>query len=81
MEQSKSLPIHVRNLQLLMTDFYKTEGGLNPPFMKEIFMQRNISNSQGMAMTLNCQKYEQRPLELSPLLTLEINCGRFYRKK
>ena len=37
--------IHVRNLQLLMTEIYKTKCGLNPPFMKEIFMQRNIGYS------------------------------------
>ena len=45
LEQSKSVPIHIRNLQLLMTEIYKTKGGLNPPFMKEICMQRNISYS------------------------------------
>ena len=95
LERSKSVPIHVRNLQLLMTEIYKTKCGRNPPLMKEIFMQRNISYSlrRGDAtaivysyslqskVTLNCQKCEQRPLELSPLLTLEINCGRFYGKK
>ena len=45
LEQSNSVPIHVRNLQLLMTEIYKTKGGLIPPFMKQIFMQRNISYS------------------------------------
>ena len=33
LEQSKSVPIHVRNLQLLMTEIYKTKYGLNPPFI------------------------------------------------
>ena len=28
-----------------MTEFYKAKGGLNPRFMKDIFMQRNISHS------------------------------------
>ena len=46
LEQSKSVPIHVRNLQLLMTEIYKTKCGLNPSFMKDIFMQRNISDSR-----------------------------------
>ena len=45
LEQSKSVPIHARNLQLLMTEIYKTKSGLNPSFMKDIFMQRNISYS------------------------------------
>ena len=44
LEQSKSVPIHLRNLQLLMTEIYKTKCGLNPPFMYDIFMQ-NISYS------------------------------------
>ena len=43
LEQTKSVPIHVRNLQLLMTEMYKTKSDLNPPFMKDIFMERNIS--------------------------------------
>ena len=45
LEQSKSVPIHVRTLQLLMTEIYKTKCGLNPPFIKDIFMQRNIGYS------------------------------------
>ena len=43
LEQTKSVPIHVRNLQLLMTEMYKTKSDLNPPFMKDIFKERNIS--------------------------------------
>ena len=43
LEQTKSVAIHVRNLQLLMTEMYKTKFNLNPPFMKGIFMERNIS--------------------------------------
>ena len=73
LEQSKLVPIHVRNLQLLMTEIYKTKGSLNSPFMNEIFMQRNISYT--------LRHDEQCPLELSPLPTLEISCGRICRKK
>ena len=43
LEKTKSVPIHVRNLQLLMTEIYKTKFDLNPTFMKDIFMERNIS--------------------------------------
>ena len=46
LEQSKSVPIHVRNLQLLMTEIHKTKCGLNPSFIKDVFMQRNISYSR-----------------------------------
>ena len=43
LEQTKSVPVHVRNLQLLMTEIYKTKSDLNPLFMKDIFMERHIS--------------------------------------
>ena len=42
LEQTNSVPIHIRNLQLLMTEIFKTKFDLNPTFMKEIFIQRNI---------------------------------------
>ena len=45
LEQSKSVPIYVRNIQLLMTKIYKAKYGLNLSFMKDIIMQRNISYS------------------------------------
>ena len=33
--------IHVKNLQLLMTEIYKTNSGSSPPFMKDILAERN----------------------------------------
>ena len=33
---------HVKNLQLLMSEIYKTKSGLSPPFMNYIFTERNI---------------------------------------
>ena len=33
--------IHVKNLQLLMTEINKTRTGLSSPFMKDIFAERN----------------------------------------
>ena len=33
--------IHDKNLQLLLTEIYKTLHNLNPSFMKEIFTERN----------------------------------------
>ena len=45
LEQTKTVPIHVRNLQLLMIELYKTKNDLNPPFMKDIFGERKISYS------------------------------------
>ena len=41
LEQRNLLSIQVKNLQLLMTEIYKTKSGLSPPFMKDIFAERN----------------------------------------
>ena len=43
LEQSNSVPIHIRNLQLLMTEIFKTKSHLNPPFMKDIFQERSMN--------------------------------------
>ena len=40
-EQNNSVTIHGRNLQLLMTDILKAKCDFNPPFMKDIFMERS----------------------------------------
>ena len=45
LEQSNSVPIHVRSLQLLMTEIFKTKSNLNLPFMKDIFQERNVNYS------------------------------------
>ena len=36
LEQRNLVSIHVKNLQLLMTEIYKTKSGLSSPFMKDI---------------------------------------------
>ena len=41
LEQRSLVSIHVKNLQLLMTEIYKTRSGLSPPFMTDIFAERN----------------------------------------
>ena len=41
LKQRNLVSIHVKNLQLLMTEIYKTRSGLSPPFMKDIFAERN----------------------------------------
>ena len=43
LEQSNSVPIHARNLLLLMTEIFKTKSHVNPRFMKGIFQERNMS--------------------------------------
>ena len=41
LEQRSLVSIHVKSLQLLMIEIYKTRSGLSPPFMKGIFAERN----------------------------------------
>ena len=38
--RDNAVPIHVRNLQLLITEIYKTKWELNPSFLKEIFVKK-----------------------------------------
>ena len=37
-----SVSIHQRNLQLLVTEIYRTKMNINPSLMKEIFVEREI---------------------------------------
>ena len=39
--RENAVPIHIRSLQLLMTDIYNTKWELNPSFMKEIFVEKH----------------------------------------
>ena len=41
LEQRNLASIHVTNLQLLMTENYKTRSGLSPPFVKDILADQN----------------------------------------
>ena len=43
--KAASVAIHQKNLQLLITEIYKTKHDLNPKFMNEIFVERNISHN------------------------------------
>ena len=41
LEQRNLVSIHIKNLQLLMTEIYKTRSGLSSPFMKDISAVHN----------------------------------------
>ena len=45
LEQAKSVPVHIRSLQSLMTEIFKTKAMLNPPFIKEIFRERDVCHN------------------------------------
>ena len=40
--KSNSVSVHQRNLQLLLTEIYKTVNNLNPSFMAEIFVTKDV---------------------------------------
>ena len=39
LEKDYAVTIHTKNLQLHITEMYKTKNGLNPSFMQEIFSE------------------------------------------
>ena len=41
LEKDRSVTIHEKNMQLLMTEMFKTINNLNPSFMNEVVIQRN----------------------------------------
>ena len=43
LEKDKSVNIHVKNLQTLMIEMFKTRENINPPFIKEVFCQRPLT--------------------------------------
>ena len=42
LKKAESVSIHMRNLKLLATDIFKTRRNLNPSFMKQIFVQKDV---------------------------------------
>ena len=48
-DRDKSVTIHTKNLQTLMTEIFETKNNMNPPFMNEIFREReNMYNLKGI---------------------------------
>ena len=43
LEKDGSLTIHQKDVQLLITEKFKTTNNLNPSFMDEIFLQRSVT--------------------------------------
>ena len=43
LEKDRSVTIHQKNVQLLMTEMFKTTNNLNPSFMDEIFLKRSVT--------------------------------------
>ena len=79
LEKDCAVTIHTKNLQLLMTEIYKTRNDLNPSFMQEIFCEviticETMSNlfSLGLDRWVMAQKASDLKVH---------NYGKCYRKQ
>ena len=45
LRKDSAVTVHEKNLQILATELFKTKNDLNPPFMKDIFIENNSSYS------------------------------------
>ena len=43
LHNNKKISVHMKNLQFLMIEIYKTKSNLNPSFMKEIYIEKNTT--------------------------------------
>ena len=46
LKRDASVTIHSKNLQIFMIEMFKTKENINPPFIKEIFRESNITYNQ-----------------------------------
>ena len=60
-----------------MTEKYKTRSGLSPPFMKEIFADRNTGYNLRHGNDEQLPKEQHMELRLYP--SMEIDFGRLHR--
>ena len=71
----ESITIHKRNLQVLMTEIYKTLHDLNPPFMKEIFVRRDSPYILKVKRGLKLIKLRHQHTDLKLLPFREVKSG------
>ena len=73
LEQSKSVQIHERNLQLLTTEIHKIECSPYPPFMKDVFVERNFSYSLRPGDDVQLQKVRATSFEVESMGSKQSN--------
>ena len=78
LEQRNLVSIHEKNLQLLMTEIYKTRSGLSPPFMKDIFAVRNTGYDLKQGNDSQLPKLHTTTYEIETI-SLEIDFGRLIK--
>ena len=53
LKQNKSVSIHQKNLQILVTEIFKTKNGLNPVIIEDVFKFKNLTYNFRNAEALN----------------------------
>ena len=59
LETDRSVPIHIRNLQILATDFFKESKDLAPTIFNEVFSKRSVQYNLRHASEF-CSKREKQ---------------------
>ena len=70
LEQDKSVLIHTRNLQILVTEMFKTYRSMLPPIFTELFRRRDYnlrSNSTFAVLNVKSVFHESKVRELTSL--------------
>ena len=58
--EANSISIHKRNFQVLMIEVYKTVQNINPSFVKEIFVQKDVTHN--LRNNMQCVSPKREPL-------------------
>ena len=77
-EKDDSVSIHVKSLQTLMIEMFKSKENINPPFMKEIFCERTVTYNLRNINEFCYQGLEQQFTDLTPSDIEGSVCGYRY---
>ena len=75
-----SVTAHQRNLQLLMTEIYKTRSNLNPSFMKQIFEAKALPYNPRCSDKLQLPKAKTTGLGIDAVRCVGGKYGRHYHR-
>ena len=74
--RDNSVSVHKRNLQLPMTEIYKTKSNITPSFMTEIFNEKNPPHHLRSSNILQMPKARTVRYGLESISSLDVNSGR-----
>ena len=77
LEKDNVVKIHIKNLQLLMTEIYKTHNNLNPTFMEDIFIAKSPQYSLRNGSQMHLPKVRTTTFGIEAISYLE---GKLWHK-